>query len=105
MPPFLDLYLIEEDKRIELIGQTTYCDKHGAYPSIAFLVDLEGADGFEKADRYIGKLLARFPEIEIQLKVKGPTPGVVTIKIQRRPKIAKNHKGEILLKGQHGPDN
>ena len=84
MPPYLDLHRIDEDKLIEMIGQTAYCEKHGAYPSIAFIVDLEGADGFEKADRYIGKLLAKFPELEIQLKAKGPTPGAVTVKVQRR---------------------
>ena len=81
---FYDLHRIEEDKRIELIGNTAYCEKHGKYPSIAVVVDLEGADGFEKADRYILKLLAKFPELEIQLKEKGPTPGAVTIQIQRK---------------------
>jgi hypothetical protein len=87
MPPFFDLHSIEEDKRIELIGNTAYCDEHGGFPSIAFVVDLEGPDGFEKADRYIVKLLAKFPEIEVQLKERGPTAGAVTVKIQRRKRM------------------
>lgn len=87
MPPFVDLHSVSEDERIEFIGHTAYCEKHGDYPSIAFLVDEEGADGFEKADRYIGKLLAKFPELEIQAKAKGPTQGAVTVRIQRKKRV------------------
>ncbi len=83
-PLYADLHRFDEDTRIEMIGNTAYCEKHGKYPSIAFCVDLEGADGFEKADRYIKKLLAKFPELEVQFKGKGPTPGVVTVKVQRK---------------------
>ncbi len=84
--PYVDLHRIDENKRIELIGNTAYCKKHGTYPSIAFIVDLEGTDGFEKADRYINKLLAKFPELEVQFRGKGPTPGAVTVKVQRKVK-------------------
>ena len=83
MTPYIDLHTIKEDERIEAIGQTAYCEKHGDYPKIAFVVDLEGADGFEKADRYIGKLLAKFPELEVTMKAKGPTPGAVSVIVQR----------------------
>ena len=84
MAKYVDLYTIKEDERIETIGQTAYCEKHGKYPSIAFVVDLEGEDGFEKADRYITKLLAKFPELEVLMKEKGPTQGVVSVIVQRK---------------------
>ena len=86
--PYIDLHVIEEDKRIEIIGNTAYSKKPGGqYPSIAFVVDLEGSDGFAKAERYLNKLLSKFPELEVQMKEKGPTPGAVSVKVQRKNKI------------------
>ena len=117
MPPkaMYDLHRIEEDKRIEMIGNIAYCEKHGAYPKIAVCVDLEGPDGFDKADRYISKLLAKFPEIIVLSKEKGPTPGVVTIVVQRKTDMSatvctnaaqarlRKELDEISLKGRKCP--
>ena len=82
--PYVDLHTLEEDERIKIIGETAYCEKHGKYPSIAFFVDEEGLDGFAKCDRYIFKLTAKYPELVVMMREKGPTPGVVSVKVQRK---------------------
>lgn len=37
-----------------------------------------------KADRYIEKLLSRFPTLEVVNRFAGPTPGVVSVIVQRK---------------------
>jgi hypothetical protein len=67
---FVPAHLLDEDTRIDLIG------KHAmAGQKIGFHVDDEPG----KADRYIKKLLTKFPELKIEHRFKGPTPGVETV--------------------------
>lgn len=80
MTAFADLHKLEEDQRIELIGEATMrggkssADKP---PLIAFVVDDDG----KKADRYIEKLQKKFPGIRVIDQFKGPTPGAYTVRI------------------------
>jgi len=64
MQPYIDMYELAEDKRIELIGNTAMCKEHDAHRdtpvTVAFIVEDD-----EKADRYIKKLQARFPGIRV----------------------------------------
>jgi hypothetical protein len=56
----------------------------GTFPEIAFVVDAD-ADNYDKADRYIKKLLAKFPELAVTEKlVNAPINGVTTVKVKRR---------------------
>jgi len=68
---------IDEDKRIELIGH--YAMEHKK--TVGFLVDAEGVDGYEKADRYIRKLQEKWPGIRIIDKMPGPVANVITVRI------------------------
>lgn len=70
MPKYMDVHQLEEDKRIDLIGE-----KAMAGGKIGFHVDDEPG----KADRYIQKLLTKFPELKVEHRFKGPTPGVETV--------------------------
>lgn len=80
MPVFADLADLEEDKRIEMIGDSvmktprTSADK----PVMnAFVVDDDA-----KADRYIKKLQDKFPGIRIIDRSDGPIKGrSVTVRI------------------------
>jgi hypothetical protein len=56
---FADLADLPEDDRITVIGQAVMDGNQVAVP-----VDEEGPDGYEKADRYVKKLLERFPSRE-----------------------------------------
>jgi len=76
MKGFADLADLPEDQRIESIGAIAM---RGA--TVGFVVDVEGADGFAKADRYITKLLAKYPSLKVLAKVKGPTKEMITVKV------------------------
>jgi hypothetical protein len=63
-----------EDRRITMIGETAM--KGG---KIAFCVDdLPG-----QADRYIEKLLTKYPQLQVVQRFKGPTPGVESVIVTR----------------------
>ena len=76
MPPYKDLADQPEDERIRQIGEKVTREKF----TVAVLVDDEPG----KPERYIRKLLQRYPGVQILKQVKGPTPGVVTIKVGPR---------------------
>lgn len=76
---FVDLADLPEDDRITIIGQAVM---QGAQVGVP--VDEEGPDGYEKADRYVKKLLERFPLIEFVSKGKGPIKDVVTFVVRRK---------------------
>lgn len=75
MIPFTDLYMLDEDKRIEIIGQSTV-DNKMSENHICFIVDDD-----QKADRYIKKLQAKFPSIRVLNRVRGPTPDSITVSL------------------------
>ena len=77
---YTDLADLEEDKRIEAIGNAvmggpkTSADK----PIMAAFVVEDDA----KADRYISKLQERFPEIRVIDRIQGPVKGMtVTVRV------------------------
>lgn len=55
-PPYLDLYSLSEDERIGMIGHRAIDHRE----TVAFIVENDF-----KADRYIRKLKANFPTIEV----------------------------------------
>jgi len=71
---YLDTHRLDEDRRIAMIGEAA--SKGG---KIGFHVDDEPG----KADRYIEKLLKRFPHLKVENRFKGPTPGVETVIVIR----------------------
>ena len=78
MPHYEDLGDLPEDRRITQIGQTAMTGK-----TVAFVTD----DDPGKADRYIRKLLARFPDLEEFQRFNGPIPGAITIKVRKKEVI------------------
>jgi hypothetical protein len=76
-PPFVDIADFEEDKRIDIIGHQVMVHKK----DVAFITDEEGADGQDKANRYIRKLEAKFPGIQVIGRGKGPVAKTVYVKV------------------------
>ena len=73
--PYADLHSRPEDDRITLIGAKAM---QGGV--IAFITDADPG----KADRYIAKLLAQFPELRVIDQQAGPTAGAVTVRLCRK---------------------
>lgn len=70
---YVDLHSLAEDERIDMIGHTVTV--HGKTAAVC-VDDLPG-----KPERYIDKLTRRFPGLRIIDQCKGPTPGVITIRV------------------------
>lgn len=77
---YVDLADLPEDDRITVIGNAVM--EKGLQAAIP--VDEEGPDGYEKADRYVKKLLERFPLIEFVQKSKGPVPKTVMFIVRKK---------------------
>lgn len=76
-PFFKDLGDLDEDARIDKIGYHV----HVLGQRIAFVVDTgKGYEG--KGDRYIKKLLDKFPDIKVCGRVNGPTEHSETIMVE-----------------------
>lgn len=73
-PRYVDLGDEQEDARIEAIGRSAM---QGG--SIAFITDDEPG----KADRYVAKLKAKFPQIIEVGRFNGPAPQTVTVKVRK----------------------
>ena len=79
MGKYVDLSdLADEDRRIARIGEAMMALPAGRM--VAFITDDEPP---EKVERYVEKLLARYPELRVVDRFKGPAPGVVTVRITR----------------------
>lgn len=78
MPPMYDVTELEEDQRIDLIGHNAVDHRK----TVAFMVDDDGTH--EKGDRYIRKLKAKWPLIEIIDRLAGPVANVETVCVRRR---------------------
>lgn len=76
---YADLADLPEDDRIKIIGEYAMAGNQVGVP-----VDEEGPDGYAKADRYVKKLLARFPLLEFVSKSKGPVANAVTFMVRRK---------------------
>lgn len=72
----IDMVLLEEDRRIKLIGETAM---NGGTVGVL----LEKYEP-EKIARYIRKVAERFPDVVVLSRKDGPTKKVVTIKFCRR---------------------
>lgn len=70
---YADLHGFDEDARIDLIGRT--CVEGGK--TVAFVVD----DVPDKPDRYVRKLLEKFPGIRVVSRGPGPVAGTYTVKV------------------------
>lgn len=73
-PAFADLASLDEDQRIDLIGN--FCAQTGQTANVVTDSD-EG-----KPERYIRKLLRRFPNLRVVERFRGPVLGTVTIKLE-----------------------
>ena len=74
MGKYMDVADLDEDRRIDIIGEHAMKKLE-----VAFCVDDEPG----KADRYIKKLLTKFPELKLKNRFKGPTDGVETVIVIR----------------------
>lgn len=72
-PPYVDMHEIDEDTRIQTIGDIVIQQRK----VIGCIID----DIPEKVQRYKEKLLAKFPGIVIEFEGHGPTPGAYTIRL------------------------
>jgi hypothetical protein len=70
---YADLGDLDEDSRIEIIGRAVMEQRK----TVAVVTDAD----LGKADRYIAKLKAKFPEIVVVARFKGPVKDTVTIKV------------------------
>lgn len=75
VPVYQDLFDLSEDQRIDLIGHMVVDHKQ----TNAFVVEDDA-----KADRYIKKLVAKFPGVEVVGRGKGPIAGTVYVKVGPR---------------------
>lgn len=80
MPPYLDLHSLTENQRIEMIGKSVMDAPRSSadQPLVAAFV----VEDDVKADRYIAKLLKKFPSIRIIDRTPGPVVGMsVTVRV------------------------
>lgn len=69
---------LAEDERIDQVGR--WC--MNLLPGHTNAICTDSDPG--KADRYVTKLLAKFPDLEVDKILDGPTPGVVSIIVRRK---------------------
>lgn len=72
MAIYKDIADHNEDMRIGMIGKAVMAGK-----TVAFITDSDPG----KADRYIAKLLKRFPGVRIVGRFDGPVENTVTVKV------------------------
>lgn len=71
---YADLYRLQEDQRIEVIGKYL---RENPDQVVAFYTDDEEG----KADRYIRKLITLYPRVRVVDRFNGPVPNVVTVRV------------------------
>lgn len=82
-PPFVDLYKLSEDERINVIGHTLTCKDcrqrrpDGSPVEIALAID----DEPKKIKRYVKKLKKHFPSVRVTAILPGLVPGTKTLKL------------------------
>ncbi len=75
MAKYKDVADEPEDERIRQIGEAAMTGK-----TVAFITDADPG----KAERYIQKLLSRFPKLRVVKRFGGPVPGTVSVKVALR---------------------
>lgn len=88
---YADIADNDEDTRIGIIGRTVVEQQK----TVAFITDSDPG----KAQRYIDKLLSRFPGVEVIASSPGPVPNTVTVKVG--PKEKGGPEGEVQYAGFH----
>jgi len=78
---YLDLFLLPEDDRIQMIGEKTMA----SLGIVGFVVDSD--DG--KAERYLLKLFVAFPNLELVDKSIGPVSNTVLCRVRKKQPIKK----------------
>jgi hypothetical protein len=78
MGKYIPAERLPEDKRITLIGNAVMELAVGR--KAAFCVDDEPG----KPERYIRKLLSRYPDLEVKEEFRGPTEGVYTVVVWKK---------------------
>lgn len=79
MAVYVDMYRLEENSRIKMIGEAALAGpgNSASQPAvIGFIVETN-----EKADRYLRKLKKRFPTIRVIDRHPGPTPGTIIVRV------------------------
>ena len=76
-PKWVDLAGKEEDKRIQIIGETAAA---GRIAGVCLEKDMA-----EKIERYVRKITERYPTVVEISRVDGPVDGVITLKFGPRP--------------------
>lgn len=77
MPFYKDLADLPEDRRIEIIGRYVRINKK----PVAFVVETGGSDE-GKGDRYLKKLLDKFPDLKLISRFPGPIRNTELIKVE-----------------------
>jgi hypothetical protein len=72
-PTYVDLHSISENRRIDLIAHQIKDHKS----TVGFIVEDD-----PKADRYISKLKALVPNMEIVYRGPGPVPATILVKVR-----------------------
>lgn len=69
---YKDLFILEEDARIQAIGNAAMKGQ-----VVAFVTDDEPG----KCERYVSKLLKAFPQLREKHRFRGPVAGCITVQI------------------------
>jgi len=77
---YADLAELPEDTRIRIIGETMATNRHQTDFTVGVAID----DEKEKYDRYIKKILTRFPDVVVISK-KPLFKGIVLVKLGHKP--------------------
>lgn len=75
MKAFADLHALAEDDRIGVIGR----EAMASGKRVAFVTDADPG----KADRYVAKLLKRFPGLMVVARSTGPVAKTETVVVKR----------------------
>lgn len=83
MTAYADIASVKEDDRIQIIGRTIMegsRSESGKSKVVGFVVEDD-----EKADRYINKLMSKFPCVNVISRGVGPVKGTVLVRVGVKP--------------------
>lgn len=78
---YSDLSALTEDERISVIGRVVDANRQ----ITGFTVGVAMEDDKKKIDKYVRKLLDRFPELVVRSKEKGLVPNTVLLRVGAKP--------------------
>lgn len=77
MPYYVDGFEMSEDSRIEVIGKAVEAGQ-----TVAVVLERDNA---AKIERYIRKVLSRYPVAAVLKRFNGPTSKAITVKFGPKP--------------------